>query len=381
LTTFWRRTLIGLAVAGGVLVAVRLALPAVLRSQINARLGRVDGYDGRVAEVHVAVWRGAYALRQVRIVKKNGSQTDPFFSAQNIDFSLAWRDLIHGQIVADIIIEDGRINFVKTATPETSQLKVERSWQNVVSDIFPIDITHLRIVDGRIHFLDETATPRVDVFVENLQFDATGLRNRPAKTAEEFPAHLHLTGDSIGGGQLSVWADADPLAPQPHFEVHGQIERVSLPALNPFLNAYGGVEVRAGDFKFYGEMAARGGRFQGYIKPFFSHVKFTDIIRTGQSLPKKVWQTMAAGLVELFKNKPQNELATRIPFSGEFGRTEVGTWKTITSMLHNGFVKALPASLEESQKSATVAPAAGAAAPPEGPAAARTASILPPFRP
>jgi uncharacterized protein YhdP len=362
--SFWRRGLIVGLVVVGLGVGVRVILPSVLRSQINDRLSRIEGYDGHVDHVHVALWRGAYALRDVRIVRKNGSQTEPFFSAANIDFSLAWRRLFHGQIVADIRIEEARINFLKTATPETSQLEVDSSWQQVVKDIFPIDITKLEIVNGRIHYLDRTADPVVDVFVENLQFVGFGLRNRPAKTAEEFPAHLKLTGNSIGGGQLSVWADADILADQPHFEVHGQIEKVSLPALNPFLKAYGGVQVESGEFKFYAEMAARDGRFQGYVKPFFVHMKFTDLTAPHQSLPERLWEAVASGLVKLFKNKPQDQLATRIPFSGEFGHTNVDTWKTFTSMLHNGFIHALPATLEHSAKASAVPPAAGAPAGP-----------------
>jgi uncharacterized protein YhdP len=359
-----RRVLLVVLIALGLGIIIRLALPSILRSQINDRLSKIEGYDGHVDHVHVALWRGAYALRDVRIVRQHGSQTEPFFSAADIDFSLAWRRLIHGQIVADIRIEDARINFLKTATPETSQLQVDSSWQDVVKDIFPIDITKLEIVNGRIHYLDRTADPVVDVFVENLQFVGFGLRNRPAKTAEEFPAHLQLTGDSIGGGRLSVWADADILAAQPHFEVHGQIEKVNLPALNPFLKAYGGVQVESGEFKFYGEMAARGGRFEGYVKPFFVHMKFTDLTAPHQSLPERLWEAVASGLVKLFKNKPQDQLATRIPFSGEFGHTDVDTWKTITSMLHNGFIHALPATLEHSAKADAVPPAAGAPAPP-----------------
>jgi len=122
------------------------------------------------------------------------------------------------------------------------------------------------------------------------------------------------------------------------------------------------VEVDAGNFKLYAEMAARDGRFEGYVKPFFIHVKFTDLTQSGRSVPERMWQAAASVMVTFLKNKSQDELATRIPFSGEFGHTEVGTWKTITSMLHNGFIHALPDALEHSVNSdalkpATVAPA------------------------
>ncbi len=362
--------MIVILVVVAVLAAVRLALPSVLRSQINARLAKVEDFGGGVGAVHVALWRGGYALRSVRIVKKAAGETYPFVSARNIDFSLAWRELIHGKIVSDIVIEDARINFVKNATPETSQLEVSKSWQQVIEDIFPIDITRLEIRGGRVHFVDRTVTPVVDIYVENLEFYATGLRNRPSqKKTEEFPAHMRLIGTSIGGGKLLFLCDADPLADQSHFEAHGQIEQVTLPAMNPFLKTYGGLEVKAGDFKLYAEMAARDGRYQGYVKPFFGHIKFTDITQNDLSLPQKVWQTMASGLVELFKNKSQDQLAMRVPFAGEFGHTQVGTWRTITSMLHNGFIHALPATLEHTIRSAEIKPASEPAPTPASAAA------------
>jgi len=361
--TIYRRLMIGLAILLAVLIAARIALPFVLRTEINRSLNQIPGYAGQVAKIHVAVWRGAYDLRGIRIVKLQGSKSAPFFSAQAIDFSLAWRELIHGKFVGDITIEACRINFIKAATPESSQLEVDRRWQDVVTAIFPIDITHLKIVDGRIHYVDQTAHPVIDVYVEHLQAVATGLRNRPEKGGGEFPAHLNLAGDTIGGGHLAAAADADPLADQPHFEAHLKVENVSLPTLNPFLRSYGGVEVSSGSFKCYMEMAARGGRFEGYVKPFFDRVKFTDLTAGDKPVAERAWQALASGLVELFKNKSQNQLATRIPFSGEFKHTDVGVWATITSMLHNGFIQALTPRLDHSVTSAAIPPAKVAAAP------------------
>jgi uncharacterized protein involved in outer membrane biogenesis len=352
-----RTILLWILIIAAILVGLRFALPPIVRAQINRRLERVPGYRGHVGDVHVALWRGAYALRDLRIVKEQGSEATPYFSAKNIDFSLAWRELIHGKIVSDIIIDEPRVNFVKAATPANSQLEVDRSWQRVIRDIFPIDITHLVINNGRIHYVDRTANPVVDVFAENVHVAAAGLRNRPADNGEKFPAHLELTGDSVGGGKLSISADAEPLAKEPHFEVHGQIEQVALPALNPFLKAYGGVQINAGTFKLYAEMAARGGHFDGYVKPFFAHIKFSDISEPNLTVMEKAWQVVASGLVLILKNKPQDELATRIPFSGDFGNAKVGVWKSISSMLHNGFIKALPAALEHNVKSDALPPA------------------------
>src|SRR5579885_3365537 len=227
-----------------VLVAARAALPFVLRGAINRRLDRIPGYQGRVEDVHVALWRGAYVLSGVEIVKRNGSRSRPFFSAREIDFWLAWRELLHRRILANITVDQASVNFVKAGQPpspsaskaggpspprEESQLDADRRWQDTVKSIFPLDITYVKITDSRVHYVDEAANPKVDIYINNLQALATGLRNRPEDTpAKKFPASLTLDGDSIGHGHLQVTCQAEPLAPQPHFELALRLENVSL---------------------------------------------------------------------------------------------------------------------------------------------------------
>jgi len=283
--------------------------------------------------------------------------TAPFFAAREIDFALAWRELFHGKFVSDIELEGAELNFVKAASPEQSQLEADRRWQSVLQDVFPIDITHLKINDGRLHYVDRTADPVVDLFIDHMDTLATGLRNRPADDGKKFPASLFVEGDSIGHGRLFITAQGEPLAAQPHFELLLRLEKVSLPALNQFLRAYGNVDVKAGDFQLYVEVAARDGRFEGYAKPFFTKVEFTDLSAEGKSVVQKIWQLVVSGLVKLFKNKERDQLATRIPFAGEFGRTDVGVWATISSMLHHGFVRALPTALEHSVNADAIPPA------------------------
>lgn len=337
-------------------VAARLALPWILRGAINRQLDKIPAYRGRVDDVAVALWRGAYTLRGVRIEKIKGSKTEPFFTAQNIDFSLAWRELFHGRVLAEIAVDHAALNFVKARKPEASQIEADRRWQNAVKKIFPIDITYAELTDSQVHFVDESADPKVDLYINHVRATASGLRNRPAKE-NQLPAHLSLEGDSIGRGRLSISVQAAPLAPQPRFQLSLKLIKVSLPALNNFLRSYGGVDVSSGLFRLYMEVAARGGRFEGYAKPFFTDVKFTSVAQ--KDLGEKIWQWLVSGLVNFLKNPPRNQLASRIPFSGQFGNTNVGLWAALTSTIRNGFIHALPMKLEHSVKTNLLPPASG----------------------
>lgn len=362
-----RALLVTLLLLLALLVIARLVLPLFLKRAINARVEAIPEYSGSVQSVGVSLFRGAYQLNGVEIHKRNAPRGDPFFAAERIDFSLAWRELWRRHVVADILVQEGRLNFTKEPAEEFSQLDVDRRWQDAIQDIFPVDITHLEIRNGFLHYIDRSTTPVVDIFVNHAHVIATGLRNRPADANDKFPANLTIQGDSVGGGHLSLVARAEPLAEQPHFELRVTLDGVNLPELNDLLRAYGNVDVSAGVMQLYLEMAAREGRFEGYVKPFFDGIDFKDLAQDNKNLAEKIWEKVVSGAVALFKNKPRDQLATRIPFAGEFGSADVGLLATLRTMLRHGFIEPLPQQLERSVKSEDIPPAPEKAKPPPEP--------------
>jgi len=48
----------------------------------------------------------------------------------------------------------------------------------------------------------------------------------------------------------------------------------------------------------------------------------------------------------IFKNHPRDEVATKIPFSGEFKNLNVHVWETFKNLLHHAFVEPLQKKLD-----------------------------------
>src|SRR5580658_295494 len=213
-----RGVMIALAALAAVALVARLLAPGLIKRAISRRLNEIPGYSGQVGSVGLHLWRGAYRLGQIRIVRNSGKIQEPFFAAKEIDFSIAWRELLHGRFVSDIYVTDGHLVFLRGPTEETSQMTADRRWQDVIDDIFPIDITHLVVEGGIIEFIDTTREPRVDVAVRDLKVIATGLRNRPADDGQEFPASVDLSGRTFGDGSLRLYAKLEPLSEQAHFQ-------------------------------------------------------------------------------------------------------------------------------------------------------------------
>ena len=338
--------LVGLYLLIGLLVAARIAAPYVVKAAIDRRLARIPGYSGHVERIALHVWRGAYRIDGMKIVKNGGHVSEPFFEADRIDFAVAWSDVFRGRFVSEIHVKNGKLVFLRGADEESSQLTADKRWQDVIDDLFPIDITYLDIEGGVLRFVDTTHTPRVDIAIRDLRLHATGLNNRPEGETGVYPAKIDISGTTIGNGTLRLFTKLEPLAAKAHFQLNLELKNVSMLALNDFLRAYAKVEVSQGEFEVFAQMEMESGHYEGYVKPFFSNLSFGNVKYEDKSLGHQIWKGVVSALVELAKNKASKQIATRIPFSGESNSLDIHTWKTIENGLHHGFVKALSKSFE-----------------------------------
>jgi hypothetical protein len=351
-----RRVLWSVVTVIVLLLAARLALPYVVKRQINAKLESIPGYVGHVDDIRIHLWRGAYSLHGIAINRNENNVREPFFLAKSIDFSVAWRELVHRKVVADFVVDRPQVVFVKGTTKAESTTDTDERWVEVIQKIFPIDIQYVEINDGVLRYLDKTREPQVDVFVKNMHAFATGLRNRPGEVGEEMPARIFVEGDTLGAGKLRLMLAADPLAAQPHFHLSMKVDSLNLPALNESMKAYANVDVGKGTFRMAGEMAGKDGGFQGYVKPFFEDLDFRNLEDKHRGLGSRLWERIVAGMAWLVKNKSRDQVATRIPFQGRFGDPQIGLWRTIANVFRHGFIRAFNPTVEGSLHASNVLP-------------------------
>jgi hypothetical protein len=108
----WQRKVQVMLGVIAVLLGVRIALPFVVERYVNKTLDELDGYSGRIEDVDMNLWRGAYEIEGVQIVKTGGRVPAPFFSADQIDI-VEWSALFDGSIVAEIELSAPQLNFVQ----------------------------------------------------------------------------------------------------------------------------------------------------------------------------------------------------------------------------------------------------------------------------
>lgn len=331
-------------VIGAIVVVLgifRAVLPHIVRHYVNRQLQESKDYTGSVGNITISLWRGAYEVQNIRISKRNGKVTEPFFSAPSISFSVQWPALIHGHIVAEIYMQQPKLNFVRGPTPAQSQAGENTPWNQILENLAPFRLNQLDIHDGQIHYKDNYSNPKVDLYFDKLGASATNLSNAKSQKLP-LPAGIRANARTIGGGSMEFQLQFNPVAPKPEYQLQASLTNVYLPALNNFFRAYGKFTVAGGQFSMFTSIAATNQAYQGYVKVLF---KDLDVFAWNKDRHKSIlkifWQAVVGTVATIFNNQPKDQLAAKIPISGVYTNSTIDLTATIGSLLRNAFVSAL----------------------------------------
>lgn len=341
-----RKTLIVIGVLIVLIIAIRIALPYIIKDLVNKELDSIPGYSGHIVDVDLSIIRGAYQIEGVELVKTDGDNEVPFFSSPLLDFSVEWKALFEGSLVGEIAIYDPKLNFVTGPSEEKSQTSIDKSWQETVRDLFPLRINRFEVINGEIHYRDFHSDPKVDIFIEKLNILATNLTNSE-DLSQTLVANLRASGVAMQSGSLEVNCKIDPYAQKPTFDLDLSIAGLQLTKLNNFLKAYGNFDVQGGTFGLYGEFAASEGNFEGYIKPLFKDLRVITWKEDHKNVFEFAWEAVVGLVAEIFENQPKDQVATRVPVKGSFENPEPDVWSTIGELIKNAFIEALLPGIEQ----------------------------------
>jgi hypothetical protein len=339
--------LLALAVVVVLLVAVRVALPGMVRDYLNDKLQALEGYDGHVDDVDLALWRGAYGIDNIQIAKTGSGQPVPFFSSDRVDFSVEWRSLARGSLVAEGVFAGPNINFVQGETKEQSQTGEGVNWGDRLEELFPFRFNTVTVHNGTITFRAPGISTADAMKASNVEGEVTNLTNVVDSGKETFAA-FQATANILDGGTTKVSGSVDPLEEKPTFDVNLQVSNVKLPQVNPWLRQYIKADAEAGDFELYMEIAAADGKFQGYAKPVLRNVNIYSSEEQEESFLKRIWEGLVDFAANVLENDEKEQVAARIPFTGTIENPETSILATIVSVLRNAFVSAFARSLEGS---------------------------------
>jgi hypothetical protein len=344
-------TLMGIVV---LLIAVHIALPYVVRNYLNDKLADMGDYRGQVTDVDLALWRGAYTINGLNIVKVDGKVPVPFVSAPVIDLAVSWHALWYDHaIVAEALFLNPEVNFVDGgANKQASQTGRGTDWRDQLNKLLPITLNELRIQDGRITFNNFTTTPKVKIEADKVNaslYNLTNVENVEGKRDARFEGKALL----LGHANMETTATFDPFSNFEDFDFRLRATGIELKQLNDFASAYGKFDFNAGTGDLVIEAQADKGQLTGYIKPLLRDVEVfnwqQDVENQNKGFFRSIWEAVVGTSETVLKNQRKNQFATRVELSGSVHNQDISAFQAFLQILRNAFVQAFNARYDGSK--------------------------------
>lgn len=331
------------------LAIVRATLPYAVRGYLNERMDRMGDYHGQIRDIDLQLWRGAYSIDGLQIVKVSGRVPVPLLDARLTEISLSWRALSRGVLRGKVEFIDATVNFVDGRNQGDTQTGKGVDWREKIKLLAPIRLDELRVRNGTVTFRNFVSSPRVDLKMTQVNGTVTNLTNVERRAGDRV-AKLDVTARILGDAPLRAEASFDPLERQADFSYQLSVTGIKLTRANDLARAYAGLDFAGGEGDFTMELQAVNGRLDGYAKPIFRNLQIfswqQDVEKSPKNPLRLAWEALAQGVTAVFKNQSKDQFATRVPISGRIDDKQLDAFSAIVGILRNAFVKAYTPQLE-----------------------------------
>ncbi len=338
-------------IAAGLLLLARFVGSPIATRLVNKRLAALPGYPGHVGAVQLALWRGKVTATDFTLVQKGHEDNGPVLKVGQGAFTLDPLKLLRGKVSGRVAISDVEIVMIQEPPKEPGTAKEEnkekkatheqggRAWQALLQENFPVDMTRFEVSNLKVTFIDRGRALAPRMLLEKVRLVAHDFKTKPQQSGD-LPAKLELDGHFPGGGDLKAEASADSTAADPTFHATLEVKNMALVPMHDFLQSYALADVKRGTFDLYVEVTAKGGGYDGYLKPFFRDLDFKSVPNPEKNFLQNTAARIASAAQNLLKNS-DDKVATKAPFQGNFAGNRVDIWQTLENLLRNAFVSAL----------------------------------------
>lgn len=331
----------------GIFVALHFLLEPLVERFVNKKLSNLEGYSGKIEDVDIHLYRGAYRIKGIDI-RKVGSELDtPFVHIDTLDLSVQWDALFDGEVVGEVLLSRPVVTFVATqdGPEEEEQSGEDVPWTEKLQELMPLTINRFEIREGNIYYSDPFASPKVDAYLENLDLLLQNISNVKDSTVA-LPSSLRAQATTLGGGNINLNMKMNLLEEIPEFDASLELSTLDLTALNDLFKAYANFDVQKGTFALVSEITVENQQIGGYVKPFFEDLEVFDfkedvIEEKEKGFFGKVWEALVGAGKEVFENQSEERVATRIPLEGSLKQPNPDVSVTVWNVFRNAFVEAI----------------------------------------
>lgn len=332
-----------------VLIIVRVAMPFMVRHYLNDRIEHMGPYHGSMEAVHLQIWRGSYAIENLRIQKDGAPPNQPFLVAPHTEITLSYGAAFHGHLRGKIGFYDAVVNFIDGKSDSERQTGKGVNWSDELNILIPAEVDEINVHNGTVTFRNFVSSPRVDLKMTDVNSTVTNLSKAQRENGSRV-ATLHTTAMVLGDAPLETNANFDPTNRFGDFSYHIHVTRIQLVRANDLARAYTGLDFAGGTGDFTMELKARNGQLEGYAEPVFKDLQLfswkKDVEQEKKGPVKLLYEAAAQGVVSLLKDQSNDQFVARVPINGRIDDSEVGKPQAIFNVLHTSFVQEYKAQLD-----------------------------------
>ena len=201
-----------------------------------------------------------------------------------------------------------------------------------------LKIDRLQIQNSTFGYVNEAADPHYRLFLS----EANGTLQNLSNQSKRGSATAELKSKFMGSGEMVTKATFRPEVNGADFDTKLEIRDTDLRSLNDLLRAYGKFDVVSGQFGLIMDASVKGGRIDGYVKPFFRDMHVYDPEQDkDKNILQKAYEGIVGGGAKLLENASSDEVATKIDISGPASNPRTSSWQIVINLLENAFFKAI----------------------------------------
>ena len=322
-------------------------LPFLLSDHIEQKLDHLSGYQIAYEDYSISLFTASVTLKNVTIKRSSGSARMPLFETSTLTAGLDWHALTKGFWVARILAVQPRVNFINSPDSLSRQTRFPDNWPDLARELVVLPVNSIAVRNGEIVYHDYHSAPKVVLHMTDVALEARNLQN--ANGDEKILSGFAEGSARVRNAEIKVDVQLNALLSDPVFQLNAELTELNLIDVRDFLRAYGQFDVQQGLFSLYTQAGTQDNKIVGFVKPHIRDITLASL--EGKQRPVNahlIRLSMRSGTEEAFQvTSPVNDV-DEIQFEGSLAKNKTSLWAAVGSTLHNTFVEALVAMLEQS---------------------------------
>ncbi|WP_082769047.1 DUF748 domain-containing protein [Paraglaciecola hydrolytica] len=350
---FYRKSALTLFFIILLLVLLRVAAPYAVKKGVNYAIDTTPGLSGKVGDIDIALYRGAYQIEDIELYLVDGELQKPLIKIQQLDISVLWSALFHGSIVSKMTFLQPQFYYADKAEREehiNEDVQNEQTWITLANRLVPFSIDRIDIVAGRLLFAVINNEQTNITEIQEINGHITNLTNSK-KHSGSLVTNMRLDAVIENVSPIVLSGSYDPYADKPSFNFDVEMQRLPVKKIDHLISFYTPFDVEAGEVDFVMEFAANQGVVEGYVKGGVYDLSVfdwqEDVVKDGDNPFQLLFEALTGGVAELFENGQSDLLGTKVPLEGTIDELKTPLWPAIFGIIKNAFFKALEIKIDD----------------------------------